>query len=163
MAILEICVESLTSAIAAFDGGADRVELCANLAVGGITPSAGAIALACREASKPVHVLIRPRGGDFVYDATWNSRRCATTSTPPGSLGASGVVLGILQRDGTIDRERLSILARRAGPLSLTFHKAFDEVRDPFQSLDLLHTLGFERILTSGQASTACEGLASPR
>jgi copper homeostasis protein len=159
VATLEICVESVTSALAAFEGGADRVELCADLAVGGVTPRAEAIALACLGSSKPVHVLIRPREGDFVYDDREFEVMCQDVEIAR-ERGASGVVLGILRPDGTIDRERLSILVGLARPLSLTFHKAFDEVSEPFAALDVLVGLGFTRILTSGQAPTARQGLS---
>jgi copper homeostasis protein len=158
MPSLEVCVESVVSALAAIEGGADRVELCANLAVGGITPSAGTIAVACRRVPAPVHVLIRPRGSDFVYDDHEFEVMCHDVETV-NRQGAMGVVLGILDRDGSVDRERVSILSALAHPMSLTFHKAFDETLDPFGALDVLLSLGFERVLTSGQAPTAREGL----
>jgi copper homeostasis protein len=158
MALLEVCVESVASAVAAIDGGASRVELCANLAVGGITPSAGTIAVACGRVAAPVHVLIRPRGGDFVYDDLEFDAMCHDVEVAR-RLGAMGIVFGILERGGWIDRERVSKLAALAQPLSLTFHKAFDETSDPFAALELLMSLGFHRVLTSGQAPTAREGL----
>ena len=154
---VEICVEGLTSALAAF--GASRVELCENLAVGGVTPSAGAIAVACERLVIPVHVLIRPRGGDFVYSDAELLAMKRDIQAAKG-LGASGVVLGCLTRDGRVDLERTAWLVELARPLSVTFHKAFDAARDPFEALDDLLTLGLDRVLTSGQAPTALEGLA---
>ncbi len=155
-ALVEICVEGVTSALAA--GAASRVELCENLAVGGVTPSAGAIAVACERLAIPVQVLIRPRGGDFVYsdDELLAMKRDIQAAK---SLGASGVVLGSLTRQGRVDLERSAWLIEQARPLSVTFHKAFDATRDPFEALDDLITLGVDRVLTSGHAPTAIEGL----
>ncbi len=155
---VEICVQGIESALAAEAGGADRIELCEDLAVGGVTPSAGIIAVACRRISCPVHVLIRPRGGDFVYsEAEFEvMRRDIETAR---ISGAAGVVLGILNPDSTIDRERTTQLIHASRPLRVTFHKAFDEVRDPLAALEELIELGIERILTSGMAESAVKGL----
>lgn len=154
---VEICVEGVASALAALEGGADRIELCENLAVGGVTPGAGAIAVACRHAEVPVHVLIRPRGGDFrpsaaEFEAMHEDIAMART------LGASGFVLGVLDANGVIDRERTARLAAWSRPGSVTFHRAFDEVGDPFEALDVLIDLGIDRVLTSGGAATAVAG-----
>ncbi len=155
---VEICVEGFESARAAQEGGADRVELCDDLSVGGVTPDAGSIATACRTLTIPVHVLIRPRGGNFVYsDAELATIRREVAEAR--SLGASGVVLGLLNPDGSIDRERTARLVEAARPLAITFHKAFDACRDPHEALEVLAGLGIERILTSGQRPTAIEGL----
>ena len=155
---VEICAEGITSALASGRGGADRVELCENLAVGGVTPGAGSIAVASERLAIPVHVLIRPRGGDFVYsdDELLTMKRDVQAAK---TLGASGVVLGVLDGAGGVDLERLAWLAEAARPLSVTFHKAFDDARDPFEALDALISLGVDRVLTSGQAPTAMEGL----
>ncbi len=153
---VEICVEGLTSALAA--GSASRVELCENLAVGGVTPSAGAIAVACEKLAIPVHVLIRPRGGDFVYDDNELLAMKRDIQAAKG-LGASGVVLGCLSREGRVDLDRTAWLIEQARPLSVTFHKAFDAARDAFEALDDLITLGVDRVLTSGHAPSAIEGL----
>ena len=157
---VEICAEGITSALAAGQGGADRVELCENLDVGGVTPGAGSIAVASERLSIPVHVLIRPRGGDFVYsdDELQAMKRDVQAAK---ALGASGVVLGFLTREGRADVERVAWLAEAARPLRVTFHKAFDAVRDPFEALDDLIGLGIDRVLTSGHAPTAMEGLAT--
>ena len=155
---VEICVGDLASAMAAQAGGADRVELCDNLAVGGTTPSAGTIAEACRRLSIPVQVLIRPRGGDFVYSEPEVAvmRRDIEMAK---ALGASAVVLGVLTPEADIDRDRTAELVALARPLSVTFHKAFDQTRDPLAALDILIALGIERLLTSGGRPTALEGI----
>lgn len=156
--VVEICVSGIESALAAQAGGADRIELCEDLAVGGVTPSAGMIAVACRRLTIPVHVLIRPRGGDFVYsEAEFEVMRHDVQVAK--SLGASGVVLGILRADGRVDRERTARLIEIARPLSVTFHKAFDVASDPVEALEELIGLGVERILTSGGKSRAVDGL----
>ena len=126
---VEICVSDVPSAVAAQEGGADRVELCAQPWRRGHHPQRGAIALACR-LSLPIHVIIRPRGGDFCYlDVEFEAMRHDIGVAK--SLGASGVVLGLLHPDGTIDRERTAALLEIARPMSTTFHKAFDMTRDP--------------------------------
>ena len=153
---VEICVSDVPSAVAAHEGGADRVELCDNLGEGGTTPSAGAIALACR-LSLPIHVIIRPRGGDFCYlDVEFEAMRHDIGVAR--SLGASGVVLGLLHPDGTVDRERTAALVEIARPMSTTFHKAFDMTRDPREALETLIGLGVDRVLTSGGSRSAWEG-----
>jgi copper homeostasis protein len=155
---VEICVGDVESAIAAEVGGADRVELCDNLAVGGTTPSAGTIVEACRWLSIPVHVLIRPRAGDFVY----SERELAVMRhdiEAAKALGAAGVVLGVLTREGGIERDRAAALIALARPLSVTFHKAIDQASDPLELLDALMTIGADRVLSSGGRSTALEGV----
>jgi copper homeostasis protein len=155
---VEICAGDVASAQAAQAGGASRVELCDHLGVGGTTPSAGAIALACRRLSIPVHVLIRPRAGDFVYSEL-ELEVMRHDIEVAKSLGAAGIVTGVLTAHGTIDRERTAGLAALARPLSLTFHKAFDQVSDHLEALDNLLDLGFDRVLTSGGRPTAIEGV----
>jgi copper homeostasis protein len=154
----EICTGDLESALAAERGGADRVELCSNVAVGGTTPSAGTIREACRRLTIPVHVLIRPRAGDFLPT---DSELAAMSHDIQlaRDLGTSGVVLGLLRPDGTIDRERTARLVALARPLCVTFHKAFDQVRDLDEALDTLIALGVDRVLTSGGRRTAMEGI----
>ena len=156
--LVEICAEGITSALAAGQGGAARVELCENLAVGGVTPGPGAIAVASERLMIPVQVLIRPRGGDFLYsdDELLAMKRDVQAAK---ALGASGVVLGLLTSEGRVDRERAAWLIQAARPMSVTFHKAFDATRDPFEALDDLISLGVVRVLTSGHAPTAMEGL----
>lgn len=157
--LVEICVQGIRSALAAAGGGADRIELCEDLSVGGVTPSAGVIALACERLTIPAHVLIRPRGGDFVFDRDEVEAMERDVETAR-SLGAAGVVVGALRGDGTIDVEVLRRLIERARPLSVTFHRAFDVMVDPVAAVETLMELGADRVLTSGQAATAREGLA---
>ncbi len=161
---IEICVGDVESAIAAEVGGADRVELCDNLAVGGTTPSAGTIAEACRWLSIPVHVLIRPRAGDFVY----SERELAVMRhdiEAAKALGADGVVLGVLTREGGIARDPVAALIALARPLSVTFHKAIDQASDPLELLDTLMTIGADRVLSSGgrlDGPRGCRGAENP-
>jgi copper homeostasis protein len=155
---IEICVQGVESAIAAQAGGADRVELCEDLKVGGVTPSAGVIAVACKKLTIPVHVLIRPRAGDFCYsDIELDVMRHDVEAAK--AMGASGVVLGVLTRDGAVDHEKTSALVAAAKPMSITFHKAFDVCRDPGSALEVLAGLAIDRILTSGQSSSALGGI----
>jgi copper homeostasis protein len=156
--LVEACVDSVESAAAAAQGGAARLELCANLVEGGITPSAGVIAVA-RELDVILHVMIRPRGGDFCYTAReFESMRRDVHEAR--QRGADGVVFGILTPDGTIDAPRTRILVEDARPLRVTVHRAFDVTRDPAEALDTLIQLDVDRVLTSGQQPTAPEGLA---
>jgi copper homeostasis protein len=155
--MIEVCVGDVESAIAAEVGGADRIELCDNLAVGGTTPSAGTIAEVCRWLSIPVHVLIRPRGGDFVY----SERELAVMQhdiEAARSLGAAGVVFGVLTADGTVDCNLTMALIEGARPLGVTFHRAIDQIREPLEAVDTLVGLGVARVLTSGGCATALEG-----
>ena len=155
---VEICVGDITSAIAAAAGGAHRIELCANLAAAGTTPSAGAIAECCRRLLIPVHVLIRPREGDFIYsEAELAVMRHDITVAKES--GAAGVVLGALTPAAEVDREITTELVALARPMSVTFHKAFDQTRDLEEALDTLISLGVDRILTSGGRTTAVAGL----
>jgi copper homeostasis protein len=156
--IVEACVDSVESAVAAEKGGADRVELCCALLEGGLTPSAGAIELARKRLRIGLQVMIRPRGGDFLYtEAEYDvMRRDVDTAR---ELGADGVVIGLLTPSGELDVERTRELVERARPLSVTFHRAFDMTRDPFAALDALASLGIDRVLTSGQEESALEGL----
>ena len=156
--VLEACVDSVESAAAAEAGGASRIELCDNLNEGGTTPSAAAIA-ACRNQLRiPLHVMIRPRGGDFCYsDVEFETMKRDIAAAR--QLGADGIVIGMLQSDATIDIERTRALIALARPLSVTFHRAFDVTRDPFAALESLIGLGVDRILTSGQAASVMEGL----
>ena len=156
--LLEMCVDSVDAAMAAEAGGADRVELCANLLEGGTTPSPGTMALACERLGIPVNVIVRPRGGDFLYtDAEFEVMRRDVLAAR--EAGASGVVIGLLTADGEVDAARTADLIALARPLSVTFHRAFDMARDPHVALDSLLDLGVDRLLTSGQEATALEGL----
>ena len=156
--ILEAVVDSVAAAVAAQEGGADRVELCANLLEGGTTPSAGTIQLARQQLGIDMNVMIRPRGGDFCYsDVEFQVMKINVELAK--QMGANGVVFGILREDGSVDRERTSALVRLARPLSVTFHRAFDMTRDPYAALEDLIELGVDRILTSGQEYAVLEGL----
>lgn len=154
----EICVDSVESAIAAQSGGADRVELCDNLFEGGTTPSFGSIAMAREMLSIKLHVIIRPRGGDFLYSDT-EFEIMKRDIEAARKLGIDGVVIGLLNNDGSIDKERTKELITLARPMSVTFHRAFDVCRDPFESLETLIDLGIDRVLTSGQKANAVEGV----
>jgi len=156
MIAVEICLETVQSLRAAKAGGADRVELCASLAVGGLTPSPGMMRFAA-EIGVPARVLMRPRGGTFTYDADEIAvieRDIAAVR----SFGLAGVVIGAGHHDGRLDRDVLARLIERAGGLGVTLHRAFDLTPDPFEALELAVQLGFDRILTSGQADTAAQG-----
>jgi copper homeostasis protein len=155
---VEICVDSATGAFTAERGGADRVELCDNLLEGGTTPSAGCIRVARRRLRIGLQVIIRPRGGDFLYseDELEVMREDIRMAK---DLGADGVVLGCLTAEGDIDRGRTEELIRLARPLNVTFHRAFDMCRDPSKGLEDLIALGADRVLTSGQEASCLEGL----
>jgi copper homeostasis protein len=156
--IFEICVDSVASVRAAKDAGANRVELCADLLEGGITPSRGMIRQARTVAGIGLQVIIRPRGGDFLFDDNEFAIMETDIDTAKAE-GADGVVIGLLTADGTIDVKRTGELIARARPLSVTFHRAFDMTPDPFEALETLIGLGVDRVLTSGQEETVLEGL----
>lgn len=156
--IIEAVVESVADAIAAQQGGADRVELCANLLEGGTTPSAGTIQLARERLDIGLNVMIRPRGGDFCYsDVEFEVMQRDVELAK--QLRADGVVFGILDPDGAVDKRRTAELIAAARPMSVTLHRAFDMARDPYQALEDLIELGVERVLTSGQENSVLEGL----
>ncbi len=156
---LEVCVDSLESAIDAQIAGADRIELCSNLYEGGTTPSYGTIVSARNNLDIDLFVIIRPRGSDFLYtDPEFDIMRRDIDVC--GEVGANGVVLGLLMQDGNIDIERTSKLIEYARPMKVTFHRAFDMCRDPLKGLEDIILTGAERILTSGQKSDASEGSA---
>lgn len=158
MTFLEVCANNYTSALAAQQGGAYRVELCENLADGGTTPSYGQIALAKEKLSIKIYPIIRPRGGDFLYsDEEFLIMQKDIAQFK--ALGCDGVVFGILNADGSIDKKRCQNLLELAHPLPATFHRAFDVCANPLQALEDIIELGFERILTSGQKPTAIEGI----
>jgi copper homeostasis protein len=155
---VEICVDSAEGAFAAERGGADRVELCDNQLEGGTTPSAGCIKVARRGLKIGLQVIIRPRGGDFLYnnDELEVMREDIHIAK---DLGADGVVLGCLTAAGDIDCARTEELIALARPLNITFHRAFDMCRDPQKGLEDLIKLGIDRVLTSGQEASCLEGL----
>lgn len=157
---IEICANSAQSAMNAERGGANRIELCDNLWEGGTTPSMGTIEWCKKNLSIPVFVLIRPRGGDFVYsdiefdlmkrDILWAK-----------TLGIHGVVSGVLKPDATIDRKRTAELIELAKPLAFTFHRAFDLTPNPIESLNILIELGVQRVLTSGLQENVDAGIST--
>lgn len=156
--LLEICANSVKSCVEAQKGGAYRVELCAGIPEGGTTPSYGDIKLARDLLSIKLNVIIRPRGGDFLYDDIEHKIMLKDIETA-GKLGVDGVVFGCLTPEGNIDIEKNKELIKAAGNMSVTFHRAFDMCCDPFESLERIVSLGFDRILTSGQQPKAIEGI----
>lgn len=155
--IKEACVESLIDALEAEKRGADRIELCDNLSHGGTTPSYGTIKVALSTLKIPVFPIIRPRGGDFYYTPA-EIEVIKEDIKVCKSLGAKGVVLGLLTKDKKIDFEVLSQLVELAKPMEVTFHKAIDELEDPTLVIDELINIGVKRILSSGTKPTALEG-----
>lgn len=158
-AILEICAGDIASVAAAAKAGAQRVELCSALALGGITPSEGFIREARKFRELKIHVLIRPREGDFVYSPAETEVMLADIETASRS-GADGVVVGALRPDASVDTETTGRLIEKAKSLglSVTFHRAFDLVADPFEALEAVIALGADRLLTSGAAPSAQSG-----
>jgi copper homeostasis protein len=147
--ILEVCVDSVESGVAAQNGGAGRVELCADLEHGGTTPSITTIRSVREHVSLKVHVMIRPRVGDFCYtEAEFEMMQREILEAK--KLSVDGLVFGVLTSKGTIDISRTAILLEMARPLSVTFHRAFDETADVFAALSELTRLGVDRVLTSG-------------
>lgn len=156
--LVEVCANSLESAKNAERAGADRIELCSELGVGGITPSAGLIQLAIRELSIPVHVLIRPRGGHFTYSETEFEVMKADILACK-DLGVHGIVSGILMKDFSVDVERTKVLVELAKPMHFTFHRAFDWVDGPLDAIKQLEAMGVQTILTSGGEASAENGI----
>lgn len=156
--ILEICANSYQSAVNAEIAGAHRIELCSEISVGGITPSFGLLKKVLQSLTIPVHVLIRPRSGNFTYSSKEfdimkeNIRLCK-------DLGCDGIVSGVLHKDNTIDIKRTSELIELSKPMSFTFHRAFDVVSKPKEALLQLIALGADRLLTSGQEEKAEDGI----
>ncbi|WP_035357271.1 copper homeostasis protein CutC [Edaphobacter aggregans] len=155
--VLEICVDSVESAEAAYRGSAQRLELCSNLSSGGITPSAGLIGCVRKRVPLELNLLLRPRPGDFVYtDSEIDVMRYDIAQAK--RLGADSVVFGVLDVHGDVDRARMQELVELARPLKVTFHRAFDMTSDLFASLDVLMQLGVDRVLTSGGGVRAIDG-----
>jgi len=150
--VFELCAESIQACVAAREGGADRIELCSGLSEGGLTPSYGLIRYAIAKSELPVHVMVRPRGGDFVYSDDEFAVMCEDLMHIRGVEGgaAAGVVLGLLHRDESVDVARTSRLVELAGPLEVTFHRAFDQTIDMEQALEDVIATGCRRVLTSG-------------
>jgi copper homeostasis protein len=155
---IEICVEGIDGLVAAQQAGADRVELCASLLEGGLTPSLGVVREAQRVATIPFHVIIRPRGGDFLYSELEFATMLDDVRAMK-ELGVAGVVIGCLTADGRIDEKRTKALVDAARPLSVTCHRAFDMTVDYREAIEALIRCGVDRVLTSGQRDTAMEGV----
>lgn len=156
----EICANSVESCLAAQEGGADRVELCAGIPEGGTTPSYGEIKLARKLLTKTkLHVIIRPRGGDFLYTPL-ELERMEEDIRICRELGVDGVVFGCLTEEGEVDKEANRRLVELARPMSVTFHRAFDRTADPMKALEDIISLGCNRILTSGQQPKAIDGIS---
>lgn len=155
---IEICATSVQSALNAQKAGAQRIELCSELAVGGITPSYGLIKQVRNEISIPVFVLIRPRSGDFVY-SEFEFEAMKTDIEICKELGCAGIVSGVLKDDFSIDLNRTKELIEQAKPLEFTFHRAFDLTPNPIESFEELIEIGVNRILTSGQENSAEKGI----
>lgn len=156
--LVEACIDSALGARRAVAAGARRLELCSGLVEGGLTPSYGLMRQVREEISTPIHVLIRPRGGDFLYETD----EIATMVADIGAarqLGMAGVVIGALRHDGRIDEAVTRTLVDAARPMAVTFHRAFDLALGPIEALEALVRLGIERVLTSGQAPTAELGI----
>ncbi len=160
--ILEVAANSVASALAAQHGGAGRVELCTALELGGLTPSHGQIAMAREKLRVPLYVLIRPRAGDFLYSELECETMLRDIEACAG-LGCDGVVTGVLDASGEVDLPLCRSLVAAAGNMGVTFHRAFDLVRDPAQALEDLVDLGCERVLTSGGKAAALDGAAQIR
>lgn len=155
--LIEACVDSYASCMAAAKGGADRLELCANLAIGGTTPSASLFKQVQRDCDVKINVLIRPRFGDFLYTEPEMEEMCEEIKMFR-DLGANGVVIGTLTADGALDQEKMRRLMDCAGGIDVTLHRAFDMTRDPMDALEAAIALGCKTILTSGQEKDAAAG-----
>jgi copper homeostasis protein len=156
--LVEIAAHTIESAVAAQNGGADRVELFSNPLEGGVTPSYGLISAARKRISTQLHVMIRPRGGDFCYSQDEFATMLEDIEIVK-RLGANGIAVGIVTPEGTVDFERLSKLISASRPLSVTFHRAFDVCRDLPKALEELIACGVDRVLTSGGEPTAWQGV----
>lgn len=158
MALLEICCYSMECALTAQQNGADRIELCAAPQEGGLTPSLGVLKSVRQQVTIPVHPIVRPRGGDFCYTEGEFAAMLEDIRTIR-DLGFPGLVTGVLNADGKVDMPRMRQIMAAAGPLAVTFHRAFDMCEDPLEAFENLRELGMARILTSGQQSSAEKGI----
>ncbi|MDO6543726.1 copper homeostasis protein CutC [Photobacterium sanguinicancri] len=156
---IEVCIDNLESLHYAQQGGANRIELCSSLALGGLTPSAGFMHLAARHATIPVYAMIRPRQGDFLFSSDDVEIMLADIYAAKQAKLA-GIVIGTLTSSGHVDKEIVSSLMKEASGMGVTFHRAIDQCADPFAALDAVMQAGCERVLTSGLAPSAPEGIA---
>lgn len=155
---LEVCVDSVESALAAYRGGADRLELCSNLIIGGTTPDIQLFRLIREKMDIPVHALIRPRFGDFLYTET-EYELMQRQIDALVKAGVDGIVIGSLNKDGSLNMEQMKGLCEAAGGRRITLHRAFDVCRNPFETLEMAKQLGISLILTSGQEKSCMEGI----
>ena len=156
---LEVCADSVESVLAAQKGGADRIELCQNIIIGGTSPSESLFLEVKKYSDIKVHALLRPRFGDFCY-TDYEFQILKTEVKRFRELGADGVVIGMLKPDGTLDVEHLKELMEETGDMSVTLHRAFDVCRDPREALEQAISLGFNTILTSGQQDSCEKGIS---
>lgn len=154
---LEVCVDSYTSIVTAKNAGADRIELCSALNIGGLTPSYGLMKKAKEIKDMEIFVMIRPRSGDFLYDEN-EFETMKNDISIAKQMEFDGIVTGVLLRDGRIDIERMRELVKIAYPLKVVLHRAFDDAKNPIEDIDKLIEMGICRILTSGQRANALEG-----
>lgn len=159
MSLLEICCYNLASCLIAQENGADRIEFCGNPAEGGTTPSYGSIVSAKERLHIPFFPIIRPRGGDFLYDDDEYTIMLKDVKTCK-EIGCDGVVIGLLNSDGSVDKTKCGKLVQAAYPMTVTFHRAFDRAANPFEALEDIINIGCERILTSGGKPEATDGAA---
>ncbi|OAN14263.1 copper homeostasis protein CutC [Photobacterium jeanii] len=156
---IEVCIDNIESLHCAQQGGATRIELCSSLSLGGLTPNAGLMQLAAKHSLIPVYAMIRPRQGDFLFsDQDVEIMLADIHAAKQAKL--HGVVIGALQADGHIDGDILTALTKEAGTLGVTYHRAIDQCADPFAALDAIMYAGCERVLTSGLAANAEDGIA---
>ena len=155
--VLEVCTHSVESAVSAERGGAMRLELCANLMIGGTSPDEDLFRMVRERVSVPVRVLLRPRCGDFLYTESEFELLCRQVKRF-AALGADGIVIGVLTPEGDLDEERMAKLISLAGGCGVTLHRAFDVCRDPFAALETAKRLGVDTILTSGQQADCTAG-----
>jgi copper homeostasis protein len=158
--IFELCAETIDACLAAKAGGAARIELCSALSEGGLTPSHGLIREAVRLSHLPIHVMVRPRGGGYVYSAS-EIAIMGEDILHLKTLGIAGIVLGLLNTDDSIDIESTKLLVNLARPLEVTFHRAFDRTPSPSQALEDIIAAGCDRLLTSGGEDDVVTGAAS--
>jgi len=156
--ILEVCIDNIRSAEEAYKGGANRLEVCGDLSIGGITPELELIKSIKSKFDIPIRMMVRPRGGNFIYTSK-ELKKMRSTIIKAKSLKIEGVVFGLLDDKGFIDEKGTKQLVELAKPLAVTFHRAFDDCRNPIEGLHYLKKIGVDTILTSGQKPTAIEGI----
>ncbi len=157
--ILEVCADSVESVLAGERGGATRIELCSNLVIGGTTPSPKLFEEIRKHSEIRLHILIRPRFGDFCY-SEYEYSVMREEVKMFRELGADGIVIGILRPDGTLDQKAMAGLIEEAGGMSVTLHRAFDMSIDPYEAMEAAISLGMDTILTSGQKNVCTDGLS---